>query len=223
MGRILFKEEQRFTQWWLRLILIGSLFAVLAPFSYGIYSQEVLNEPFGDNPMSTEGLIVTGISSLLIMGLILVIFLYSKLKTKITDEAVWVAYPPIINKWKKFEPGEIDKYEVRIYKAMREYGGYGIKRRLKYGQSYTISGNVGLQLYLKNGKKLLIGTQKKQAIEYAMEKLMNIEKLSDGNNTKTIKPETGFFGKTKKFLILLVVEIVVAILIFVVVQFFKGS
>ena len=44
----------------------------------------------------------------------------------------------------------------------------------------TVSGKIGLQLYLKNGAKLLIGTQKKQAIEYAMEKLMNIEKLSGG-------------------------------------------
>lgn len=223
MERILFKEEQRFTQWWLWAILLFSLLSVLAPFSYGIYSQEVLNESFGNKPMSTEGLIVTGISSLLIMGLIFVIFMRSKLKTKITDEAVWVAYPPIINKWKKFVPGEIEKYEVRIYKAMREYGGYGIKRRLKYGQSYTISGNVGLQLYFKNGNKLLIGTQKKQAMKYAMGKLMNIEKLSGGNKTKTIKPETGSFRKIKKFLILLAIEAVAAILIFVVIQFFKGN
>ena len=71
--------------------------------------------------------------------------------------------------------GEIEKFEVRTFNAVREYGGYGLKRRRKYGQSYTISGNVGLQLYFRNGKKLLIGTQKKQAIKYAMEKLMREE------------------------------------------------
>ena len=152
--------------------MIFSLLSVLTPFSYWIYSQEVLNEPFGNNPMSTGGLIVTGISSLLIMGLILVIFIHSKLKTKITNEAVWVAFPPIKNKWKKIVPDEIEKYEIRLYKPVREYGGYGIKGKIKYGQSYTISGNVGLQLYLKSGKKFLIGTQKKQAIKYAMEKFM---------------------------------------------------
>ena len=199
MERILFTEEQRFNQWRLSLIMIFSLAAVLVPFLYGIYSKEVLHEPFGNSTMSADGLIVTGISSLLIMGLILVIFIHSKLKTKITDEAVWVAYPPMKNKWRKILPGEIERYDVRIYKALREYGGYGIKRRVKYGQSYTISGNVGLQLYLKNGKKLLIGTQKKQAMEYAMGKLMNIEKLSGGNKTKTIKPKTGFLEKLKSF------------------------
>lgn len=175
MERILFKEEQRFTQWWLWLILIGSLFSVLGPFLYGIYSQEVLNEQFGNNPMSTEGMIVTGISSLLFLGLIFVLFIRSRLKTKITTECLMVSFPPIIRKWKKFIPDKIVKFEVRTYRAIREYGGYGVKRRLKYGQSYTVSGKIGLQLYLENGKKLLIGTQKKQAIGYAMEKLMRNE------------------------------------------------
>jgi hypothetical protein len=34
---------------------------------------------------------------------------------------------------------------------------------------------VGLQLYFVGGKKFLIGTQKKQALEYAMRKLMTGE------------------------------------------------
>jgi hypothetical protein len=172
MEKVLFKEEQRFTQWWLWLIMAITLLSVLIPFAYGIYSQKVLDKPFGENPMSTGGLVVTGISSVLIVGVILLLLFGARLKTRITYEGIFVSYPPIINKWKKYVPDEIDKYEVRAYKANREFGGYGIKSRRKYGQSYTISGNTGLQLYFKNGKKLLIGTQKKQAIEYAMGKLM---------------------------------------------------
>jgi hypothetical protein len=82
-----------------------------------------------------------------------------------------VAFTPFFRKCKKFSPAEIEKFEIRNYNALREYGGYGLKRKFKYGQSFTISGKTGLQLYLKNGKKVLIGTQKKQAIEYAMGKL----------------------------------------------------
>jgi len=59
--------------------------------------------------------------------------------------------------------------------AVREFGGHGLKKTLKNGTSYTLSGNVGLQLYFVGGKKLLIGTQKKQALEYAMHKLMTGE------------------------------------------------
>lgn len=175
MEKVLYKEEQHFTQWWLWLIMVLTLLSVLVPFSYGVYSQEVLDKPFGDNPMSTAGLIVTGITSLLIVGGIVIMFFVARLKTRITSEGLFVSFPPLINKWKKYDANEIENYEVRTFKAKREYGGYGIKRSRKYGQSYTISGRLGLQLYLSNGKKLLIGTQKKQAIEYAMGKLMDGE------------------------------------------------
>jgi len=171
MARVLFREEQRFTQWWLRAILLLSLLSVLVPFVYGIYIREVLHKPAGDNLMTTEGLISTGISTLIMVVIILMLFVYARLETQITTEYVMVAFPPFFRKWKKFSPAEIEKFEIRNYNAFREYGGYGLKRKFKYGQSFTISGKTGLQLYLKNGKKVLIGTQKKQAIEYAMGKL----------------------------------------------------
>jgi len=62
--------------------------------------------------------------------------------------------------------------------AKREYVDQGMKRRVRSGMSNTVSGNIGLQLYFKNGNKLLVGTQKKQAIEYAMEKMMKEENSS---------------------------------------------
>jgi hypothetical protein len=172
MEKILFSEEQRRNQWWLWLIMLLSLCAGTLPFIYGIYSQEVLNEPFGDEPISTGGLIATGSFSLFIIGFAMFMVFGSKLKTKVTTEALWISFPPIIRKWKKINPEEIEKYEIRTYRAKREYGGHGMKRRLRHGMSYTMSGNTGLQIYFKNGKKLLIGTQKKQAFEFAMNKLM---------------------------------------------------
>jgi len=175
MEKVLFSEEQRFTQWWLWAILIFTLLAVFAPFANGIYLQEVLNAPPGDNPMTTEGLIVTGIASLLIVGIIFLLFVYAKLEIKITDKCIMVAFPPFVRKWKKFTPAEIANYKVRTYNPLRDYGGYGVKHGLRRGQAYTVSGRTGLQLYLKNGKRVLIGTQKKQAIEYAMGKLTGKE------------------------------------------------
>jgi len=173
MEKVLFKEEQKFNQWWLWLLMIITFLSVVVPFGYAIYSQEVLDKPFGDNPMSTEGIINVGAFSLLLVGLIVLLFYIFKLKTKITNEAFYISFPPLINKWKKFVPDEIAKFEVRKYNAIKEYGGYGMKYSRRHGRCYNISGNLGLQLYLKNGKKLLIGTQRKQAISYAMDKLMH--------------------------------------------------
>ncbi|WP_260402681.1 MULTISPECIES: phosphoethanolamine transferase domain-containing protein [Aequorivita] len=61
--KIVFKEEQKFTQWWLWLILIG--IGVLP--IIGIYKQLIIEEKFGDNPMSDLGLIIF---SIFIFGLI---------------------------------------------------------------------------------------------------------------------------------------------------------
>lgn len=175
MERVLFTEEQRRNQWWLWMIMLVALFASTVPYFYGIYSQEVLNKPFGRTPTSTNGLIIGLCVTFVVMVFVLYLVFGSKLKTKITSDALWVAYPPIYRKWKKIPPEEIERYEIRTYRANKEYGGHGIKRRLKYGRSFTMYGNTGLQLYFKSGKKFLIGTQRKQALEYAMEKLMKEE------------------------------------------------
>jgi hypothetical protein len=177
MEKILFAEEQKRNQWWLWLIMLVALFVSTVPSIYGIYSQEVLNEPFGDEPVSTEGLIFTACLSVVIIGFAMFMVFGSKLKTKITTDALWVSYPPLIRKWKKISPDEIERYEIRTYRAKREYGGYGMRRRIRHGRAYTMYGNIGLQLYFKNGKKFLIGTQKKQAIESAMKKMMQSEPI----------------------------------------------
>ncbi|APG66435.1 hypothetical protein LPB136_06055 [Tenacibaculum todarodis] len=59
---------------------------------------------------------------------------------------------------------EIEKAHVRTYDPITEYGGWGLKGgafwNKKNGKAINISGDIGIQLELKNGKKLLIGTQK---------------------------------------------------------------
>lgn len=176
MEKVLFSEEQRHDQWWLWLILIVTTLAVVIPFIFGIYSQEVLNKPFGNEPMSTSGLIITGFFSTVVMGTVLILIAKTRLKTKINYDGIWFCYPPLSARWKKVSPDEIEKYEIKNLRVNREFGGYGIKKRRRYGTAYIVSGNSGLQLYLKNGTKLLIGTQKKQALAFAMEKMMEWNK-----------------------------------------------
>ena len=48
------KETQKFSQWWLWLILIGiGILPIL-----GIYKQLIIGEKFGDKPMSDLGIII---------------------------------------------------------------------------------------------------------------------------------------------------------------------
>ena len=51
------------------------------------------------------------------------------------------------------------QYEVRTYRPIREYGGYGIRYSSK-GKAYNVSGDRGVQIELLNGERLLIGSQR---------------------------------------------------------------
>ncbi|TEW77202.1 hypothetical protein E2488_04665 [Gramella jeungdoensis] len=65
----------------------------------------------------------------------------------------------------------ISECYIRNYNPISEFGGWGIKSsfRRDTGKAYTIKGSIGLQLKLKNGKKILIGTQKNEEIKRVIE------------------------------------------------------
>ncbi len=216
MKKVLFREEQRFTQWWLWLILGFTLLAVVVPLANAITEGQTQV-----NSSNSARLVLYGILSVLFLTAVIAVILFIKLKTKITESGISLIFFPFVRKWKEISFQEIEKYEIRRYRAILEYGGYGMRKRRKVGQAFSISGNMGLQLYLKNGKKLLIGTQKKKAIEHAMGKLMGEGKKVLPKEMSSKKHESPAWRKTKKILIIMAIEIVLAIVIFSLIQIFK--
>ena len=216
MEKLLFKEEQRFTQWWLWLILGFALLAIVIPLANELSAQSW--------DTSSEGfsrLILYGSVAVLFIVAVLIVLVLSRLKTKITYDGIIITFPPLKRKSYRIKVQEIERFEIRKYRARREYGGYGFRSRRTSGQAYTISGNIGLQLYFKNGKKLLIGTQKKQAIEFAMCKIMGENKKLSTGEKNSQQVEGGIGKKAKKILIILAIEIIVAFLIFGIIQLLK--
>ncbi|MCX7744674.1 MAG: hypothetical protein N2167_08950 [Flavobacteriales bacterium] len=159
---ILFSETQRFKQIWIWVILLG----INSISIYGIYQQIVLGIPYGENPMSNTGLIIT--SS--ITTLLTIFFLLSRLDTKITNDGILIKFFPFHIKNKKFNWNQIKKAYLRKYSPIREFGGWGLRL---FGNSiaYNVMGNVGLQLELSNKKKILIGTNKPSELKETLIKL----------------------------------------------------
>lgn len=154
--KIEFKEEQKFTQWWLWIILIG--IGILPTF--GIYKQLILGEKFGDKPMSDFGLIIF---SILIFGLI-AMFYFMQLKTEINQNEIRMNFFPFVRKkvnWKEIKKAEVVNYGF--------VGGWGIRLWTKFGTVYNMKGNKGLAIELTNGKKFLIGTQKENELNKIVE------------------------------------------------------
>jgi hypothetical protein len=105
--------------------------------------------------MSDSGLIFGTIA----ISLLSALFFVFRLETNITEVAISVRFFPLHLKFRKYLWLDIEAAEVRKYKPLLEYGGYGI-RGFGKNRALNISGNTGLQLVLKDGRKLLIGTQK---------------------------------------------------------------
>ncbi|MDX1278786.1 hypothetical protein [Oceanihabitans sediminis] len=157
--KIEFKEERKFHQWWLWLILISIGFLPILV----IYKQLILGEAFGDKPMPDIGVVFF---SLFIFSLI-ALFWFLKLKTEINQKEIKISLFPFIKQkqisWEKIKTAEVINYGF--------VGGWGIRLGTKYGTVYNTRGNIGLKIELYNGTKLLIGTQREQELKAIIEKL----------------------------------------------------
>ena len=163
MSKIYFREEQRFNQWWIWLII-----ALCSGIWIWLFVQQIIiGKPFGNNPMSDTGVFLT----LIMPVMVILLFRFLKLETVIDDEGVKCRFKPFQRKFKTFLPQDIEKFEVKKYNPILEYGGWGIRYGRK-GTAFNVRGNMGLYLELKNYKTFLIGTQTPDSLRYAVEKLM---------------------------------------------------
>ena len=159
----IFREQQKFRQTWLWLLLVVSGIPTMTIAGSGLYVQLVLHRPFGNNPMNDTGLIVVSACMFLVMGGIFALFLFARLDTAIDREGIRMRFPPLVLTEKLFRWGDIESCEVVRYSPIGDYGGWGI-RSGRQGKAYNVSGDRGLRIHLKTGKSILIGTQKAEEL-----------------------------------------------------------
>ncbi|WP_445749523.1 hypothetical protein [Polaribacter sp.] len=161
-----FKEEQRFTQLWLIILII---FSSLVPI--GVVISEYQKD---ENALSIEMLLVI---ILVILVPLAIIFLF-KLSTRIDEQGIHYQFFPFHFSDRKISWNEISKAYVRTYDPIGEFGGWGLKGGNLFnkskGKAINVSGDIGIQLELKNGKKLLIGTQKEAEAKSVLQTYQNI-------------------------------------------------
>lgn len=88
------------------------------------------------------------------------------LETVLDDSGIHIRFFPVLKKtwsWSELSRAEIINYGF--------VGGWGIRLWTSYGTVYNIRGDEGLAIELKNGKKRLIGTQKKEELKQILDKL----------------------------------------------------
>ena len=170
MNKVFFREEQQFRLWWQILLITGSTVPTMIIIIYTLIQQNVKGVPVGLTPEPLAVLIV----ALIVLIISLWVYFSLKLEVWITKDGINYRFSPLIYKNKVISKEEIQRFEIRQFKAKWEYGGRGVRNGFlhRWGKAFIVNGNTGLQLYLKNGKKVLFGTQRSQAIIYAMNEMM---------------------------------------------------
>lgn len=165
MSRIYYKEEQKFRQIWIWMLLI----ALSGIWIWQLVQQVFMGIPFGNNPSSNLSVELTGIFPLLAI----ILFRILTLETIINEDGIHYRFRPFQRKPRVIKAEDILRYELKKYSPLKDYGGWGIRLgSFSRGKAYNVSGNQGVLFELKNGKKFMLGTQKPSEIRSALERLM---------------------------------------------------
>lgn len=144
-----FKETQRFDQWWLHLLNL----IVLGISVFSTYKA------FATKNLDTSErniLILTFISVLIVLGVVYSI----RLTTQIDEKGIHYRFFPFQRNYRVILWADLDKCYTRKYSPLKEFGGWGYRGIGRRKKAYNIRGNKGIQITLKMGIMLLIGTQR---------------------------------------------------------------
>lgn len=151
-----FREIQHLTQWWVWLIVL-----FIGVLGWWAWIQQIwLGVPFGAKP-APDGAIwaVWALAGLFLPLLPIAIHMH----TRVDDRGVHVRIFPLLFKTVPF--GEIVTCQVRRYRPIHDYMGWGIRWTPWAGWAYNLHGDSGVQLVLRDGRRILVGSQR--AVELA--------------------------------------------------------
>jgi len=155
-----FVEVQRFTQTWIWVLVLG-----LAGFAwFAAVVQLILGRSVGNNPAGDGAVIAIW----LLVGVALpALFATARLRTEVRQHAICIRFFPFHLSFRCFPYTELRSLRARRYRPLLEYGGWGLRLGAA-GWAYNTSGNLGVQLVLTSGKRVLIGSQDPDAIVAAV-------------------------------------------------------
>ncbi|MCB9139550.1 MAG: hypothetical protein H6642_14505 [Caldilineaceae bacterium] len=140
--------------------------AICALMWYTLIVQVFLGRPVGTNP-SPDWMVWL---FWLIFGILFPLaFYYMRLEVIVDPAAVRINFRPILTR--VIPLSDIVAAEPRTYDPLREYGGWGIRGVMGKKKAYTTTGREGVELTLRSGERLMIGSQHPGILAEAINKL----------------------------------------------------
>lgn len=139
-----FEEKQRFTQWWVWVILIAVTILV---------TVQLVKE--NTNELSTY------ITSFIGLALTYAFLLMISLQTRVDEEGIHVKMFPFHLSFVTYKWRDLYSAEVVEYSPLGDYGGWGLRISFRgKGKAFSVKGNKGIKIQTADGKTRMIGTQK---------------------------------------------------------------
>ena len=159
-GPPLFIERQRFLA---RTLSTALLLGVAAVTLWAVTSPGTLR------PREWVPLIVG-------VGLVL-LFHFLELTVTVRPFEIDIRFRPLTRR--RIPHRTVRSCEARTYRALREYGGWGVRRGWKGGWAYNVRGNRGVQLVLEGGESILIGSQRADELAAAIRSVASLSPVDN--------------------------------------------
>lgn len=157
------KQEARNSNWIWILIPIGAAMLFASYLTEGDAIDQLL--------LWLPGLIVS-------ITLVVCIRLLN-LQTEINDRGISVKFSLFMSKPDLYLWEDISRAHINKYRPIAEYGGWGYRLGLfTKKRAYSISGNMGLALTLKNGQTVMIGTEKAEEMQAYLQYLKSAHQIA---------------------------------------------
>jgi len=147
----IFREEQRFDQLWVWTVVV-----VVAVISWRLaWKHHLFRWPLAIHSKTEVVLFFFW----LLFGIGLPLFIFCcRLITEVREDGIFIRFVPFHRTFQKISFHEFKRYEMRVYRPMPEYGGWGIRFGSK-SRAYNLGGDRGIEFTFVDGRKVLIGSQ----------------------------------------------------------------
>lgn len=147
------------------LILVGSLGTLFVLYFTNFWSEFSSDDRIGFQVMAYTFLPIS------------LLFLFSKLETRIDEKGIHARFLPILWRWRSYPWKDLKNVTVRDCQPLLEYGGWGYRIGIMgQGHAMILSGKKGIQIELQNGKKMLIGTKRDEEAQKIIEHYTSFKK-----------------------------------------------
>lgn len=167
-GRAVYRERTWAPVWVLVLMGLACVMS-LGPSLWFAYGQAVLGHPA--EGMSARGFGLLAGSLAIVYGLAFSTF--SCLNVEVRSDHLFIWFGPLRLIRKRVRYGDIERVSAVTYRPIREFGGWGI--RWRPGKSaWSIRGNRAVNVELRNGKLLYVGSRYPQRLAARIQAAMGV-------------------------------------------------